>query len=108
MTQPWGGGGLRRGGSSLEEEESAGGSRCLCPRTTGGSMRCRASGGSSSNEPRGDSHLREPSTVRGGGVQAGALAGALEATHATPWPLRAVLLAPRCPSWPKEQQYLMP
>ena len=30
----------------------------------------------------------------GGGAQAGAPAGALEATHATPWPLRIALPAP--------------
>ena len=29
-----------------------------------------------------------------GGAQAGAPAGALEATHAMPWPLRVALLAP--------------
>ena len=64
------GGGLRRGGSSSSEEEPTRGGRCLRPSTAGGSTRCRACGGSSCDEPRGDSRPREPGAGGGGGGSA--------------------------------------
>ena len=90
------GGGLRRGGSLSSEEEPTRGGRCLRPTALPLAARAAVPAAahplmSPAATPSGAQHC---AWGGGGGWQAGAPAGALEATHAAPWPLRTALPVP--------------